>query len=77
MRESTFCNRYCSIRSLKILDKCKAEPALADAESLDRFQFERMGYFCADPYSGKEKLIFNRTVGLKDTWAKIQQKDQK
>ncbi|MDD5458755.1 MAG: glutamine--tRNA ligase/YqeY domain fusion protein [Phycisphaerae bacterium] len=66
-----------NLDSLKVLPNCKAEPSLAEAEPLDRFQFERMGYFCTDLAGTKEKLIFNRTVGLKDTWAKIQQKEQK
>ena len=50
------------------------EPSLKDAEIEDRFQFQRLGYFCVDPDSTKEKLVFNRTVGLRDTWAKIQNK---
>ncbi|MFA5423745.1 MAG: glutamine--tRNA ligase/YqeY domain fusion protein [Phycisphaerae bacterium] len=58
--------------SLEILEDCKVEPALADAKPLDRFQFERMGYFCVDPDTTRDKLVFNRTVGLRDTWAKIQ-----
>ncbi|WP_110648295.1 glutamine--tRNA ligase/YqeY domain fusion protein [Salinicola peritrichatus] len=53
------------------------EPALADAEPEARFQFERVGYFCADRHACRDgKLVFNRTVGLKDSWAKIQQKQQ-
>ncbi|NGO90312.1 MAG: glutamine--tRNA ligase/YqeY domain fusion protein [Halomonas sp.] len=56
---------------------CQAigEPSLANAAPEDRFQFERMGYFCADRHaSSAEHLVFNRTVGLKDSWAKIKQK---
>ncbi|GGC85512.1 glutamine--tRNA ligase/YqeY domain fusion protein [Vreelandella lutescens] len=56
---------------------CQAigEPSLAHAAPEDRFQFERMGYFCADRHaSTAEHLVFNRTVGLKDSWAKIKQK---
>ena len=56
---------------------CQAigEPSLASAAPEDRFQFERMGYFCADRHaSSAEHLVFNRTVGLKDSWAKIKQK---
>ena len=60
--------------SLKVLTGCKVEPSLASAKPLDRFQFERLGYFCLDPDSAPGKLIFNRTVTLKDTWAKIRQK---
>ncbi len=51
------------------------EPSLKDAKVEDRFQFQRLGYFCVDPDSSSEKLVFNRTVGLRDSWAKIQQKD--
>jgi glutaminyl-tRNA synthetase len=57
--------------SLKVLTSCKVEPSLAVAKPLDRFQFQRLGYFCVDYDSGEEKLIFNRTVQLKDTWAKV------
>jgi glutaminyl-tRNA synthetase len=57
--------------SLKILSGCKIEPSLASAKPLDRFQFQRIGYFCVDYDSNPEKLVFNRTVQLKDTWAKI------
>ncbi len=57
--------------SLKILENCYLEPSLATAKILDKFQFERLGYFCVDKDSSKTKLIFNRTVTLKDTWAKI------
>jgi len=49
------------------------EPSLATAKAQDRVQFQRLGYFCVDPDSSSEKLVFNRTVGLRDTWAKIQQ----
>ena len=51
-----------------------AEPALASAghNSSEPVQFERQGYFCPDPDSRPEKLVFNRTVGLRDTWAKVQ-----
>ena len=60
--------------SLTVLPACKVEPSLADARPGDRFQFERKGYFCADPDSADDHLVFNRTVTLRDTWAKIQQK---
>ncbi len=59
--------------SLEVLDTCYVEPTLADARSGDFFQFERQGYFCVDLDSTPGKLVFNRTAGLKDTWAKIQQ----
>jgi glutaminyl-tRNA synthetase len=58
--------------SLSVLANCKAEPAVAEMKPLDRCQFERLGYFCMDPDSTAEKLVFNKTVGLRDTWAKIQ-----
>lgn len=58
--------------SLKVLTGCKLEPSLKDAMPGDRFQFLRMGYFCVDSKdSAPGKMVFNRTVGLKDTWAKI------
>jgi glutaminyl-tRNA synthetase len=60
--------------SLEVLTGCKLEPSLASAQVGDRFQFERQGYFYVDPDSTDGKLVFNRTVGLKDTWAKIEKK---
>ena len=60
-----------NLDSLKILTGCKVEPSLASAKKLDKFQFQRLGYFCVDYDSTPEKLVFNRTVSLKDTWAKI------
>ncbi|MGB3150642.1 MAG: glutamine--tRNA ligase/YqeY domain fusion protein [Maribacter sp.] len=51
------------------------EPSLKDAKTQERFQFQRIGYFCVDPDTTPEKLVFNRTVGLRDSWAKIQQKE--
>lgn len=58
--------------SLKVLENCKAEASLARANIGSRYQFEREGYFIADLESTPEKLIFNRTVPLRDTWAKIE-----
>jgi glutaminyl-tRNA synthetase len=58
--------------SLEVLKSCRAEPSLADAKPLSRYQFERLGYFCVDPDSRGNRLIFNRTVTLRDEWAKIQ-----
>jgi len=58
--------------SLEVLKNCKVEPGLKDAKPLSRYQFERLGYFCVDPASNKDKLTFNRTVTLRDEWAKIQ-----
>ncbi len=58
--------------SLEVLTSCKVEPSLKAAEPESRWQFERLGYFCVDPDSTPDKLVFNRTVSLRDTWAKVQ-----
>ncbi len=61
--------------SLQVLTACQLEPSLADAVPASRFQFERLGYFCVDTVDSLPgKPVFNRTVSLRDTWAKIQQK---
>jgi glutaminyl-tRNA synthetase len=60
--------------SLEVLSQCKVEPSLTGAVPGARYQFERLGYFCVDRDSSTGKLIFNRTVALKDTWAKIEKK---
>jgi glutaminyl-tRNA synthetase len=60
--------------SLEILTGCKLEPALAGAAPMERYQFERLGYFCVDPDTAPGKPVFNRTVALKDTWAKIEKR---
>ena len=60
--------------SLEVVNNAKLEPSLASAKPGYRFQFERVGYFCVDPDSTAEKLVFNRTLPLKDTWAKIEKK---
>lgn len=57
--------------SLTILRDCRVEPGLRQASTGDRFQFERQGYFCLDPDSTHDHLVFNRTVPLRDSWAKI------
>ncbi len=62
--------------SLEVLTDCKLEPSLAEAEVSDRFQFERLGYFCVDPDSRPQALVFNRTVQLRDTWGKIVKKGE-
>lgn len=59
--------------SLEILTKCYIEPFVKNCKPLDHFQFERLGYFNLDPDSKDGKMVFNRTVGLKDDWAKISQ----
>ncbi len=56
--------------SLKILKNCKLEPSLKTAKTGDKFQFQRLGYFCVDKDSAPENIIFNRTVPLRDSWAK-------
>ena len=58
--------------SLEALTGCKVEPSLAQSKPLDRYQFERLGYFCVDPDSADGKPVFNRTATLRDVWAKIQ-----
>jgi glutaminyl-tRNA synthetase len=57
--------------SLEVLTGCKLEPELAAANTRDPVQFERQGYFCRDPDSTPGQLVFNRTVGLRDTWARV------
>ncbi|MCJ7553583.1 MAG: glutamine--tRNA ligase/YqeY domain fusion protein, partial [Ignavibacteriaceae bacterium] len=64
--------------SLEVITNCKLEPGLAKTKPGERFQFERLGYFCADlKDSAEDNLVFNRTVTLKDTWAKILKADEK
>jgi glutaminyl-tRNA synthetase len=63
--------------SLEILSSCRVEPSLDHAKPLSRYQFERLGYFCVDPDSSGGKLVFNRTVPLRDPWAKIQKAQKK
>ncbi len=60
--------------SLKVLSECYIEPFVKDAKPLEKFQFERLGYFCTDKESTADKLVFNRTVPLRDSWAKQQNK---
>jgi glutaminyl-tRNA synthetase len=60
--------------SLEVMEGCKVEPSLRDAESGGQYQFERLGYYCVDRESVADKLVFNRTIALRDTWAKIEQR---
>jgi len=60
--------------SLVVKRGCKVEPSLAGAKSGEQFQFERKGYFCVDPDTTADRLVFNRTVTLRDTWAKLQRR---
>jgi glutaminyl-tRNA synthetase len=62
--------------SLETLTDAKLEPSLSSAKPGERYQFERLGYFCVDPDSTSEKLVFNRTVQLRDTWAKIERREK-
>ena len=62
--------QFLNENSLQVLRHCKVEPGLSAARPGDRFQFQRLGYFCADKSSRPDALVFNRTVGLKDTWSK-------
>jgi glutaminyl-tRNA synthetase len=62
--------------SLNVLLSCKVEPTVRDLEPFDRFQFERLGYFCIDPDTTQTDLVINRTVPLRDQWAKIKKKQQ-
>src|SRR6202162_6273237 len=62
--------------SLEVLGSARVEPALADAKPEVPVQFERQGYFCLDPASKPERLVFVRTIGLRDTWAKDQAKEK-
>jgi len=65
---------YLNAASLEVLTGCKVEPSLAGAGIAARVQFERLGYFCVDPDSTPGALVFNRTVSLRDSWAKIEQR---
>jgi glutaminyl-tRNA synthetase len=62
--------------SLEVVPNARLEPSLQNARPGDRYQFERLGYFCVDPDSEQGKLVFNRTVALKDTWAKVEKKQK-
>jgi glutaminyl-tRNA synthetase len=62
---------YLNPRSLDVLKGCKIEPGLEDSKPLTTFQFERLGYYCVDPDTAAGRLVFNRTVPLRDTWARI------
>jgi glutaminyl-tRNA synthetase len=68
---------YLNPNSLEILASCRVEPGLANATPGSRYQFERQGYFCVDPDSSAGKIVFNRTVPLRDTWAKIEKHEDK
>jgi glutaminyl-tRNA synthetase len=63
-------------KSLEVLKSCKIEPDVKKLKPLERFQFERLGYFCIDPDTTQENIVINRTVTLRDIWAKIQKRQQ-
>ncbi len=65
---------YLNPDSLEVIDQCKVEPAVCSLKPLDRFQFERVGYFCVDLDSTGDHLVLNRTATLRDPWAKIQKR---
>jgi len=75
-KEGNF-KEYLNPDSLSVLKSCKVEPAIRNLKAFDRFQFLRKGYFCIDPDSTDKNLIINQTVGLRDTWARIQKQQQK
>jgi len=75
MEEGKSYTDYLNPDSLIVLNDSLIEPVLAEAKPLDRFQFLRQGYFCADLDHTREKPVFNRIVSLKDTWAKIQKQE--
>ncbi|MBL7126019.1 MAG: glutamine--tRNA ligase/YqeY domain fusion protein [Dehalococcoidales bacterium] len=68
---------YLNPDSLEILTSCRVESGLAGATPGSRYQFERQGYFCVDPDSSAGKIVFNRTVPLRDTWAKIEKQEDR
>lgn len=63
--------------SLKVLTSCKMEPAMKNLKPFDRIQLLRLGYFCVDPDTNDDRIVLNKTVGLRDEWAKIQQQMKK
>jgi len=65
---------YINPNSLEVI-KGYLEPSLASAKNGERFQFQRLGYYCVDKDSSAQKLVFNKTVGLRDTWAKVESKE--
>lgn len=68
---------YLNPTSLKVISNTQLEPSLQNSKAGDRFQFERLGYFCTDPDSTTKKMVFNRTIELRDTWAKISRSESK
>ena len=75
--EGTDWTAFINPNALEVLSGCKVEPSLVGVPHGTRYQFLRMGYFCIDPDTTAEKLVFNRTVPLRDSWAKIQRGQKK
>lgn len=75
--EGTDWTAFINPNALEVLSGCKVEPSLVGVPHGTRYQFLRMGYFCIDPDTTEEKLVFNRTVPLRDSWAKIQRGQKK
>jgi glutaminyl-tRNA synthetase len=67
---------FLSPGSLKVVKGCKVEPAVRNLLPYDRFQFERLGYFCVDPDTTGQNIVLNRTVKLRDAWAKTQSRKE-
>jgi len=76
LREGTDFIEFLNPKSVEILMNCRMEPSLKEIVPGDKFQFERLGYFCTDPDSSANIVVFNRTVTLRDTWAKIAEKEK-
>ncbi|MBR9999184.1 MAG: glutamine--tRNA ligase/YqeY domain fusion protein [Cyclobacteriaceae bacterium] len=72
IKDGTEFTDHINPHSLEVIENAYIEPSVKGAKHLDKFQFERNGYFCVDPDSTENKLIFNRTVTLRDTWARMQ-----
>ena len=72
--EGVVFTKFLNPKSLEVLPNAKLEPSLVGAVPFSHYQFERLGYFCADPDSTPARPVFNRTVALRDTWAKIEKR---
>ena len=77
MAEDGYFESYVNKDSLEVRPNCKIEPAVKELAVEDKIQFERTGYFCVDKDTTPEKMVFNRTTGLRDTWAKVQKQQGK
>ncbi|NIO03716.1 MAG: glutamine--tRNA ligase, partial [Proteobacteria bacterium] len=76
-KEGAHFTTYLNPNSLETLASARIEPSLADAEPGSRYQFERLGYFCVDSVDSSDaSLVFNRTVTIRDAWAKIKEKEE-